>query len=63
LLSGNLNGAETGGNNITITLTRTSGSGDDNASYSSLVLHNTRINFQRYSMKGMSTSSQGFNPY
>ena len=63
LLSGNLNGAETGGNNISITLTRTSGSGDDDSSYSSLVLHNVRVNFQRFSMKGFSTSSQGFTPY
>lgn len=63
LLSGNLNGAETGGNNITITVTRVPGSGDDDLSYSALVLHNIRVNFQRFSLKGMSTSAQGFNPY
>ena len=62
-LSGLLNGADTRGNNITITLTRTSGTGDDTATYSSLVIHNVAVSFQRYSLKGLGTGSQGFKPY
>ena len=63
LLNGNLTGANTKGNNITITLKRTSGTGADTATYSSLVMHNISANFQRYSLKGLGTGSQGFKPY
>ncbi len=56
-----LTGASTEGNTINIELKRTPGTGDDTASYSSLVIHAIKVNFQRYSMKGLGDT--GLNPY
>jgi len=58
-----LNGASTAGNTISVSIKRTPGTGDDDADYSSLVVHNVAVNFQRFSIKGFGTSSLGFKPY
>ena len=63
LLTTSLNGASTVGNTIKITIKRTPGTGDDDANYSSLVVHNIAVNFQRFSLKGFGNSSAGFKPY
>lgn len=58
-----LSGVSTAGNTVKITLKRTPATGDDDASYSALILHNISVNFQRFSIKGFGTSSLGFKPY
>lgn len=49
-----LQGVATKGNTVKVTIKRTAGTGDDDASYSSVVIHNLKVNFQRYSTKGRS---------
>jgi len=56
-----LTGANTEGNTINIELKRTPGTGEDDALYASLVIHSIKVNFQRYSMKGI--VGNGLNPY
>lgn len=63
LLTTSLNGASTVGNTIKVSIKRTPGSGNDDANFSSLVVHNIAVNFQRFSIKGFGTSSLGFTPY
>jgi len=63
IMTTSLNGASTTGNTISVSIKRTPGTGDDDADYSSLVLHNIAVNFQRFSIKGLGTSSLGFKPY
>ena len=57
-----IDGMETGGNNVTVEVKRTPASGDDTADYSSLVLHNIRVNFQRFSLPGRGNANV-FSPY
>ena len=52
-----LQGVATKGNTVKVTIKRTPGSGDDDASYSSVVIHNVKVNFQRFSTKGKSNSA------
>ncbi len=63
MLTASLSGASTVGNTIKITMKRTPATGDDDANFSSLVVHNVSVNFQRFSLKGFSNSSLGFTPY
>lgn len=63
ILTTSLTGASTAGNTISVTMKRTPATGDDDADYSSLVLHNISVNFQRFSIKAFGTSSLGFKPY
>ena len=49
-----LQGVATKGNTVKVTIKRTAGTGDDDASYSSVVIHNVKVNFQRFSTKGRS---------
>ena len=63
LLTTSLSGASTVGNTIKITIKRTPATGDDDANFSSLVVHNIAVNFQRFSLKGFGTASSGFKPY
>ena len=63
IVSSALNGASTQGNTIKVTMKRTPATGDDNASFSSLIIHNLSVNFQRFSVLGSGTSSLGFKPY
>ena len=63
MLTASLNGASTVGNTIKITMKRTPATGDDDANFSSLVVHNISVNFQRFSLKGFGNSSLGFTPY
>lgn len=58
-----LSGCSTEGNTIKITIKRTPATGDDDASYSSAIIHNLKVNFQRFSLKGLGTAKLGFNPY
>ncbi len=52
-----LQGVVTKGNTVKVSIKRTPGSGDDDASYSSVVIHNVKVNFQRFSTKGKSNSA------
>tara|TARA_R110002012_G_scaffold9222_1_gene42449 strand:+ start:8352 stop:15455 length:7104 start_codon:yes stop_codon:yes gene_type:complete len=52
-----LTGVSTKGNTVKVTIKRTAGSGDDDATYSSIVIHNIKVNFQRYSIKGKGNQS------
>jgi len=45
------------GNTVKVTVKRTAGAGDDNGSYSSIVIHNIKVNFQRFSSKGKSNNA------
>ena len=63
VITTNLTGADVAGNTISVTMKRTPGTGDDDADYSSLIIHNISVNFQRFSVKGFGTSSLGFKPY
>ena len=63
IISTSLSGASTPGNTISVSIKRTPGAGDDDADYSSLVVHNASVNFQRFSIKGFGSSSLGFKPY
>ena len=58
-----LTGAGIKGNSIDIELKRTPGSGNDDGSFSSLVIHDIKVNFQRFSVKAINTQSLGFTPY
>lgn len=61
-ITGLVDGASTGGNNMTVEVKRTPGSGSDDASYSAVVLNNIRVNFQRFSTKGFA-QGDAFRPY
>lgn len=63
IMTTSLNGASTAGNTISVSIKRTPATGDDDANFSSLVVHNIAVNFQRFSVKGFGTSSLGFKPY
>lgn len=63
ILTGSLDGASTAGNTVKVTMKRTPGAGDDDADYSSVIVHNIGVNFQRFSVKGFGTTSLGFKPY
>jgi hypothetical protein len=63
IVAASLTGADVAGNTISVTMKRTPATGDDDADYSSLILHNISVNFQRFSVKGFGTSSLGFKPY
>ena len=58
-----INGADVKGNTMKLTIERTPSDGDDTATYSSLVVHNLKFNFARFSVKGIGTANLGFNPY
>lgn len=58
-----ISGADVKGNTMKLTIERTPSDGDDTATYSSLVVHNLKFNFMRYSVKGIGTANLGFNPY
>ena len=58
-----LNGADVGGNNIKVTISRTPNSDVDDAINSTLVLHSLKVNFQRSSSYGRDFSRTSFNPY
>ena len=63
IMTTSLSGASTVGNTISISIKRTPSSGSDDAGFSSLVVHNIAVNFQRFSVKGFGTSALGFKPY
>jgi len=63
IMTTSLNGASTVGNTISVSIKRTPSTGNDDAGFSSLVVHNISVNFQRFSVKGFGTSSLGFKPY
>ncbi len=58
-----LNGANVGGNNIKVTISRTPNSGNDDADNSTVVLHSVKVNFQRSSLFGRDSGTYGFSPY
>ena len=60
--TGLLDGVSTGGNNVTVEVKRTPASGDDDATYSAVILNNIRVNFQRFSTKGFA-QGDAFRPY
>tara|TARA_R100000231_G_scaffold137811_1_gene114828 strand:+ start:518 stop:1171 length:654 start_codon:yes stop_codon:yes gene_type:complete len=63
IMTTSLSGASTVGNTISVSIKRTPGTGDDDSNFSSLILHNIAVNFQRFSIKGQSSSGMGFKPY
>lgn len=52
-----MSGVGVKGNTVKVTVKRTAGAGDDNGSYSSIVIHNIKVNFQRFSSKGKSNNA------
>jgi hypothetical protein len=52
-----LSGVGVKNNNIKITIERTAGSGDDDANFSSVVIHSVKVTFQRFSTKGRSNNA------
>ena len=58
-----LDGADVGGNNIKVTISRTPNTDDDDADNSTLVLHSVKVNFQRSSLFGRDAGTYGFSPY
>jgi len=63
ILTTSLSGCSTAGNTISVSIKRTPGTGNDDSNFSSLVIHNIGVNFQRFSVKGFGTSVSGFTPY
>ena len=65
LISGNLNGAETAGNNLKVSITRTPNTGNDSAPFSSIVVHNVTVSVRRLNLpqQDMSAGSRNMLPY
>jgi len=62
MLGSPINGVSSAGNNVRVEFKRTPGNGNDDMSFSSLVLHNIRVNFQRFSIMGRD-NAEAFSPY
>ena len=57
-----LNGAEVAGNTVTVTISRSPAQGQDNAGFTSVVIHSVSVKMRRYSNSG-NAQSTNFRPY